>query len=1529
MSQELHVSNWLTTKYFKEETSESAKSIGFGVVFSEKSEIFDIDLEYKLMCTSSSVRTSELFSNDFYGKGYSGDAYIQSGIPVLQWYIEKALLEMILGESVPFELELHSFPYPKDLDLQRDEKTFITILLPLFTMIGFIFFVPIVIRRIVQEKSTGVKELMRIVGLNSLSMWISWLLYSILMFAVTTMLVTVILGVNFTKGQAAFLDFVDLSLLWSLYFLFCVASLIFCFAITAVFNNPVAAMSCGVIMWIGTFTLLNPLVLAEHVPWLLRLIICLFPTAAITTGFNVIRFYDNRREFLSWDKIIDKCPFSTYDMHMGWVFFMLLFDIVFYSVITWYLDCVKPGPFGIAKPWNFCFQRLKKKKCYSSKQKFMGQSTYEEPLPYLKVGIFVKKVKKIYKSEMVGLDGVTMNIYQDVITVLLGHNGAGKTSLMGILSGLYSATSGNIYFRGEDIFSDLKKFRRNLGICFQYNYLFTYLTVMEHFIFFGVVKGMSFHKAREEGQNMLQLMHLMDVQHSYIDTLSGGTLRKVSLSIALIGNPKVLLLDEPTLGMDPETRRDVWDLILRKRGNHTIIITTQFMEEADVLGDWIAILDHGRVVCYGTTPFLKKLYGTGYHLTITTDKNSDKETITGIVREIIPNYTKGSVLPTQIDFNLPMEETHKFPELFANLETRKSELGIGGIGIQCTTIEEVFLKVGEMLQDPNSSTFTGYLLANFPKLIRRKDNLTGKSLRFQQFKALLVKKSLFDIRNFMLLLLMTIVPVLIVLITFPQSVSTSNRKTQPPLHEVLSMYDNSTVFYSIVPVEGMEAKFKSLDASLNSIITKQHGRLMHTENVTNSLSEFGSKYSVQYTRHTIVSLAVDKYTVTAFFSNHPAHAVPISINLVSNVLLKFYLPDINLNISLIYIPVDISALENTCIQASLNLGENIGHQWAVSMPQCLLCIMTVFILLPAVERSTSCKHLQLMTGVSPYLYWGACFVWDFFLYCIVTLLCVTMIILPDKHHIFTSLHNTSILILILLLYGISGTTFAYFSSSFGSSTSKIVGNYIVISICFGLVTAIGMNVALRAEYSGDSIIPPGLLRVLEYLLPLCPHYCLVSAITYFGGGVYQSFLCKNCPQHNCNDERLLVFNSKENKYGLLLELIYLSTIWILYLILVLMADKKVFNKLYWKIKDMMMDTDIHEENMDLRSDVRKEVEKTLLCTRNRNVDPKAVFLTIGLGKKFSSKSVIVRPMSFRLRKGECFGLLGKNGAGKSSTFRMLVGELIPTCGDAVSYNATLRKNTTQYLKKIGYCPQIGALNLSFTGEETLRLFAQLRGIHPKRVETEVDNWIRLLGLSDHRSFLCATYSSGTRRKLSTAVALIGYPPIVFLDEPTAGVDPFGRRNLWEILNASKDMGQAILLTSHSMRECEALCGRLTIMVDGQLVCLGNTQYLKKKFGQGYTVLFVLHTVRELQEMIPALKAEMYKLFSRVKLKDEHKKALHFHIKDENIKLSQLFGTMEQLKKSFPVIESYALGNTTLEQVFISFAKTHIKPEIII
>ncbi|XP_046687238.1 phospholipid-transporting ATPase ABCA3-like [Homalodisca vitripennis] len=278
---------------------------------------------------------------------------------------------------------------------------------------------------------------------------------------------------------------------------------------------------------------------------------------------------------------------------------------------------------------------------------------------------------------------------------------------------------------------------------------------------------------------------------------------------------------------------------------------------------------------------------------------------------------------------------------------------------------------------------------------------------------------------------------------------------------------------------------------------------------------------------------------------------------------------------------------------------------------------------------------------------------------------------------------------------------------------------------------------------------------------------------------------------------------------------------------------------------------------------------------------------------------------------------------------MLVGELIPTCGDAVSYNATLRKNTTQYLKKIGYCPQIGALNLSFTGEETLRLFAQLRGIHPKRVETEVDNWIRLLGLSDHRSFLCATYSSDTRRKLSTAVALIGYPPIVFLDEPTAGVDPFGRRNLWEILNASKDMGQAILLTSHSMRECEALCGRLTIMVDGQLVCLGNTQYLKKKFGQGYTVLFVLHTVRELQEMIPALKAEMYKLFSRVKLKDQHKKALHFHIKDENIKLSQLFGTMEQLKKSYPVIESYALGNTTLEQVFISFAKTHIKPEIII
>lgn len=193
----------------------------------------------------------------------------------------------------------------------------------------------------------------------------------------------------------------------------------------------------------------------------------------------------------------------------------------------------------------------------------------------------------------------------------------------------------------------------------------------------------------------------------------------------------------------------------------------------------------------------------------------------------------------------------------------------------------------------------------------------------------------------------------------------------------------------------------------------------------------------------------------------------------------------------------LTTVELVCLQADTcariknpRLQGNLGQQWAVSLPQCLLCIISVFLMLPAVDRSCKSKHLQLMTGVTPLLYWLACFAWDYFLYCVLTLLIAATIILVDTSHVYTSPPDLGrlnakvvegflsmaffiklkfkfsgdtntfritvyyycflgVLIFILLLYGISGIFYAYFLTNFGLSASKIVGNYMVFSICFG------------------------------------------------------------------------------------------------------------------------------------------------------------------------------------------------------------------------------------------------------------------------------------------------------------------------------------------------------------------------------------------------------------------------------------------------------------------------------------------------
>ncbi|KAA0186358.1 hypothetical protein HAZT_HAZT000783 [Hyalella azteca] len=239
-------------------------------------------------------------------------------------------------------------------------------------------------------------------------------------------------------------------------------------------------------------------------------------------------------------------------------------------------------------------------------------------------------------------------------------------------------------------------------------------------------------------------------------------------------------------------------------------------------------------------------------------------------------------------------------------------------------------------------------------------------------------------------------------------------------------------------------------------------------------------------------------------------------------------------------------------------------------------------------------------------------------------------------------------------------------------------------------------------------------------------------------------------------------------------------------------------------------------------------------------NPDASLVVRGLTKVFPAVGLTaVNNISFKVNVGECFGLLGVNGAGKTTTFRMLTGDETPTAGDARIGKYFLSAGRRKFVREIGYCPQFDAILDELTGDEMLDLMAGLRGVPQAARKLMIEEFVELVDLTECHKRQTSTYSGGNKRKLSTAMALVGGPSLVFLDEPTTGVDPASRRRVWSAIRTARSRGQSIILTSHSMDECEALCSRLVILVRGQLRCAGTPAHLKAKVSNIFnTYLFM-------------------------------------------------------------------------------------------
>ncbi|GIL46004.1 hypothetical protein Vafri_3096 [Volvox africanus] len=297
------------------------------------------------------------------------------------------------------------------------------------------------------------------------------------------------------------------------------------------------------------------------------------------------------------------------------------------------------------------------------------------------------------------------------------------------------------------------------------------------------------------------------------------------------------------------------------------------------------------------------------------------------------------------------------------------------------------------------------------------------------------------------------------------------------------------------------------------------------------------------------------------------------------------------------------------------------------------------------------------------------------------------------------------------------------------------------------------------------------------------------------------------------------------------------------------------------------------------------------------------------------RHVAVRTLTLAIERGECFGLLGPNGAGKSTSINMLTGFLEPTGGDALVEGRSVRTRMPEIYRMMGVCPQENLLWEQLTGEEHLLFYGRLKGLKGKDLRNSVDAALKSvkLHLNNVGKRRVSTYSGGMKRRLSVAISFIGNPQVVYLDEPSTGLDPASRRNLWDVVRSNKE-GRAIILTTHSMEEAEILCDRLGIFVDGQLVCIGNPREITSRYA-GYLVFTM--TVGPGHE--DAAQAFVAHMSPKSRLTYALGGTFKYELPTADVSLGGVFDAMATAKTQMQVLD-WGVANATLEEVFIKFAR---------
>ncbi|KAL6049103.1 hypothetical protein STEG23_021647, partial [Scotinomys teguina] len=1145
------------------------------------------------------------------------------------------------------------------------------------------------------------------------------------------------------------------------------------------------------------------------------------------------------------------------DLNFGYMFGMLLFDAFLYSLVTWYVEAVFPGQCGVPQPWYFFLMRSYwfgkpkiRKTAEETKCSPTAHNCSETEPTNLVAGIQIKCLYKEFRNHP-AVSNLSLNMYEGQVTVLLGHNGAGKSTTLSVLTGRFPATRGEAYINGYSISDNMVEIRKDLGFCPQYDLLFDDLTLSEHIFFYCSMKGIPQNINCVETERMLSMFNLKENYHALAGSVSGGVRRKLSIVMALTGGSKVVILDEPSSGMDPVSRRATWDLLQHYKHNRTILLTTHYMDEADILGDRIAIMVRGTLHCCGSSVFLKQIYGAGYRIVMEKEPQCDVNNIVAMVQHHVPAAVLENDLGSELSFILPKTYVSRFSNLFTDLETKQKKLGIANFGASITTMEEVFLTVNKLAAPQrNIRTVKPYYWTyekmtqdkqqdgNMPRKISYLSEIsttkfnTGFPLYCQQFRSMFIKRALFIWRNWKLMLLQTIV--LLVVTTYLLLALRSDDSDIPERILDLSHYGRTIVPYS---VSGDSDLTLNLTQNLRIFLQSKNQNLRKIRgNINDYLLRNKECHSF-----CIIALSIEveknKTVLTVFFNNEVYHSSAISLAVLDSILFMT-LSGLNASITVFNKPQLHPYGSNTVPVSGLQIVQCLAFGISV--------VVGTFSLQTVTERTSRAKHIQFLSGVSVLTYWLSALLCDLIFFFIASCILLGVFRFCQEDAFFVS-YNFLDTMLIFMLYGWCVVPLMYLGSFlFRSSTAA----YIKLTLFNYFSTIFSIIIYTIVKFS-DSDLPKFINSLVNIVLMILPSYNFAMSISkYFDDYEVKTLCAKEFSIYmDCSEPYTQNNVYGFGKHGIGKFLITLAAMGLVFLLFLLSMETISWNLrnfvfrniiFYFYNKFRKHRQEIKEDEDEDVRDERNEVLTLMLTSQ------KTPLVLHGVTKIYFTCPVVkaVRNVSLAVRSSECFGLLGLNGAGKTTTFKMLTGDEDITSGVALIDGNSVTENPRKIRSRIGYCPQSESVLNHMTGRELLIMYSRLWGVPEKDINKYVEAFLHSVNLEHIADQFIYTYSAGSKRRLSTAVALMGKSSVVFLDEPSTGMDPVAQHLLWDTVTWVCKSGKAIIITSHSMEECETLCTRLAIMLKGRFTCLSNPQQVRKRFGHVYTLTVKINIAKD-------------------------------------------------------------------------------------